>query len=386
MPHARPSVSVVAPGRVNLIGEHIDYVGGVVMPLAIDRHVRMRARVRPGDECRISTEISGEEKRGRIHYSDLSPRSEPGGAWLDYLVGVLALTRDEGAELPGLEVSIESDLSSGAGLSSSAALETAFSLALDTCAGLERTVLERARLCQRAEHEFAGVPCGIMDQLAVGAAREGTVLRLDCETGEWGHVKLPEDWSLVIADTGVKHALGDGEYRGRREDCEAVLERLGAKRFRDLAPEDIDAAAGKLGDRLHRRARHVVTEMARVRSFGEALEAADADLAGRLLLESHRSLRDDYEVSCRELDFLVEVAHSISPERGRIGSRMTGGGFGGSTISLVRRENAPEFRDELREKYREFFGRDLECFISRSVAGATVESADGSGANPPSQP
>lgn len=362
----------IAPGRINLIGEHIDYLGGEVMPAAIDRHIVIEAEPHAEPWCDIVAVVSGEERGGRIDFDDLSRFETPEERWLNYPLGVLALTREERGEIAGFSARITSDLPSGAGLSSSAALATSFSLLVDAFSGIERDLLDRAHLCQRAEHEFAGVPCGIMDQLAVGAGRADAVLRLNCETEQWSYVDLPPEWSLVIADTRVKHQLGDGEYRKRREDCDRILERLDRERFRDLSVGDLEQARDLLGDRLYRRARHVVTEMERVDRFGEALLSRDRQSIGQLLRGSHESLRDDYEVSCPELDALVEAAYEFGPERGLIGSRMTGGGFGGSTISLVARDSAESFRAHLGKNYREKFGRDLDCFITRSVDGASV--------------
>ncbi len=365
-------ICAIAPGRINLIGEHIDYLGGDVMPVAIDRYIVVESELHSQPCCEIIAEISGEERTCRIDFTELSRFESPADQWINYMVGVLALTKEGGGKLRGFSARISSDLPTGAGLSSSAALTTAFSLIVDAAAGVDRSLLERALLCQRAEHEYAGVPCGIMDQLAVGAGKANSVLHLNCETEEWSYVDFPPDWALVIADTHVKHQLGDGEYRKRREDCEQILQELARNDFQSLAESELDEQKDRLGNRLYRRARHVVTEMKRVKRFVEALDSRDRESVGSLLLESHRSLRDDYEVSCPELDLLVDSAYKFGSERGLIGSRMTGGGFGGSTISLVERESAEKFQDHLRKNYREKLGRDLDCFITSSVDGASV--------------
>jgi len=366
------TVWAVAPGRINLIGEHIDYLGGKVMPAAIDRHIAIEATPIFEDFCEVTTDFGGEERKGRIEFSDLRPRVAELEKWLNYFIGILHFTSEEGSRLSGFSARISSDLPPGAGLSSSAALETAFSLVLDSIAGVERTVLQRARLCQRAEHEFAGVPCGIMDQIAVGAGRAGTALCLDCDKEEWSEISLPSSWALLIADTGVQHSLGDGEYRKRREQCDRVLQILEADSFLEFTQEDLERNRDALGDLLFRRARHAVSEMERVDLLAEALEKQDAKSAGHYLRASHESLRDDYEVSCAELDALVDSAYEFGSERGLIGSRMTGGGFGGSTISLVEQDSAALLQEYLRKNYSEKFGRELNCFITRLVDGASV--------------
>lgn len=367
------SIHVVAPGRVNLIGEHIDYLGGKVMPVAIDRHISIHAKAHELPSCEIVAEFPGQERKAQIDFSNLERLEKKEEVWLNYLIGVLKLTADSGKGLCGFSARISSTLPTGAGLSSSAALETAFSMVVDSFSGVERNVLERARLAQKAEHDFAGVPCGIMDQIAVGAGRADSAIVLDCAKEDWSYVELPSSWSLLIADTGVKHALGDGEYRKRRDQCGQILRILKSNSFLHLTAEMLEKHRDSLGDVLYRRARHVISEMKRVDDFERALEQWNADLAGACLRSSHDSLRDDYEVSCPELDALVDCAYEFGSERGLIGSRMTGGGFGGSTISLVEASAASNLERHLRKNYVEMFGRELDCFITRSVDGASVE-------------
>lgn len=366
----RPETLVRAPGRVNLIGEHVDYLGGLVMPVAIEPGIVAAAARIEAPVIRVWTERSaGDEKPLTIPLDDLTPRSGS-DAWLNYLVGVLALLREAGVETPGFETVITADLPIGAGLSSSAALETVTALIVEALTGVSQDPVDRALLCQKAEHQFAGVPCGIMDQLAVGASRADHALMIDCRDLSLSPVRLPEGIALVVADSGVKHALGDGEYRKRREDCEAAATILGVPRLRDATLARIDAVADALGDRLHRRARHAVTEIARVREFARALETGDHPAIGRLMRAGHDSLRDDFEVSCAELDALVDAAYDYGPDRGLVGSRMTGGGFGGSTISLVREEAAPDFSRHLREQFTSLFGAAPRVFTTRATAGA----------------
>lgn len=366
----RAAVKIVAPGRINLIGEHIDYLDGEVMPVAIDRYIEMAAAPAPAGECEIFPAGLGVRSPVRFSTDDLSKRTSADENWLNYIVGVLQGYQSAGVVLPGFRAVIESSLPIGAGLSSSAALETAIAILVETFSGVEQDIVDRALICQRAEHEYAGVPCGIMDQLAVGAGREGQVIRLDCRDLTYKYYPVPEGVSILAADTGVKHALGDGEYRKRREDCEEALRILGKESFRGLEFGEIEKGREILGDRLFRRSLHAVGEMKRVEDFAKALSNGDEAKLGALMKEGHESLRDNYEVSCRELDVLVEAAYSFGPERGLVGSRMTGGGFGGSTVSLVKTEAAEELKQFLEKTYREKFGRELNCFITSAVDGA----------------
>lgn len=365
------TIRVTSPGRINLIGEHIDYLGGKVMPVAIEKHLTLHADRAPGRVVEVVAGAIGPGAPVVIDLDDLRRRTAPGELWLNYIIGVLAVYRGAGIELPGFSVSIDATLPTGAGLSSSAALETGIALVIEAFSGVEQDVVDRALLCQRAEHEFAGVPCGIMDQLAVGAGKDGHALLLDCADLSMRQVPVPEELAIVVADTGVKHALGDGEYRRRREDCEEVLKRLGASSFHELSMAHLGKDAVKLDEKLLRRARHAVTEMARVDAFAEALEASDHEALGQLMRAGHESLRFDYEVSCPELDYLVETAYRLPPEAGMVGSRMTGGGFGGSTVTLVRRELADSLVPRLEKSFQEKFGRSLNCFITSAVEGAT---------------
>jgi len=369
-------IAVRAPGRINLIGEHVDYLGGCVMPIAIDRHITLLAA--PTDSRRGEVQAAGFESGDPVAFDldDLPGRSGGDRVWLNYVLGVIQGYRHAGVAVPGFRASLSTDLPTGAGLSSSAALETAVALMVESLTGVSQDVVDRALICQRAEHEWAGVPCGIMDQLAVGAGRAGMALHLDCRDLAFDYCPLPRDVAVVTADTGVKHALGDGEYRERRESCEAALERLGTNSLRETTMDEVEAAEERLGPVLYRRARHAVSEMARVERFAEALRGGEVDALGSLMLESHRSMRDDYEISCAELDCLVDAACAFGPERGLIGSRMTGGGFGGSTVSLVQADAAEILREHLENSYREMFGRAPDCFITSAVDGAALVPVD----------
>ncbi|MCP5541859.1 MAG: galactokinase [Akkermansiaceae bacterium] len=367
-----PRIGVRAPGRINLIGEHIDYLDGWVLPAAIEPGISAFAAPIDSPEIRIHTSGgAGLPTRATVSLDNLHPRSGS-DRWLNYIVGVLALFRSRGVEFPGFELAIDGDLPIGAGLSSSAALETATALVAESLAGARLDPIERARICRQAEHEFAGVPCGIMDQLAVGACRAGHALWIDCRTLETRAIPLPDNVSLVVADTGVKHALADGAYRNRREACETAARLLGVDSLRDADPDQIDRKAEKLGEVVHRRARHAVSEMRRVHAFTQALESGDIAALGDIMREGHDSLRDDLEVSCAELDHLVNVAYEFGLERGLIGSRMTGGGFGGSTVSLVRSDAAPALMEHLAESFRARFGGRPRIFATAAADAARV--------------
>ena len=367
-----PDVLVRAPGRINLIGEHVDYLGGLVMPAAIDRAIIAAAGPIAEPVVRVWTELSGQKGAPiLISLDDLTPR-QGSDSWQNYLIGVLAVMRDAGVKLPGFEVALTADLPTGAGLSSSAALETATALIVEALTEVSQEPIKRALLCQKAEHDYAGVPCGIMDQLAVGACVAGHALMIDCRDLSLTPVPIPEGIAIVVADSRVKHALGDGEYRKRREDCEAAATMLGVPALRDATLAQVNAAAESLGDRLFRRARHAVTEIARVTEFAASLSGEDFSSAGRLMRASHDSLRDDFEVSCPELDALVEAAYDFGPERGLIGSRMTGGGFGGSTVSLVREDAKDAFMEHLKIEFSKKFTHPASLFTTRAADGARI--------------
>lgn len=365
-----PTISAVSPGRINLIGEHIDYLGGSVLPIAIDRHMSMLARPVDGNICRLWPVGLGIDSPAEIDLMNLMRRTDSSENWMNYIIGVLSGYRDAGVTFPAFEAAIFSNLPTGAGLSSSAALETATALVIESVSGVSQDVVDRALLCQRAEHEFAGVPCGIMDQLAVGACREDRAMLLDCGDLSMKHFPIPPGVEILVADTGVKHALGDGEYRRRREDCEEASRILQVDSLCNATLPDLEAAKEQLGQRLYARSRHAVTEAQRVVEFSAALERKDLETLGRTMRESHVSLRDDYEVSCEELDALVDAAYDFGSEL--VGSRMTGGGFGGSTVSLVQSDSAESLKVHLEKTYQEKFGRELNCFITSAAGGARL--------------
>jgi galactokinase len=359
-----------APGRVNLIGEHTDYNEGFVLPMAIDRETVAAVALRKDRKIRVYT-ANFDETAG----FDLAAEAErEEGFWLNYIEGVARILERKGFALKGTDMLIYSDIPTGAGLSSSAALETAAGLALSEISGrrVERATL--AEIGQMTEHEFVGAQVGIMDQFVSAHARTGHALLLDCRNLAYKHVPLDlKDFAVIICDTNVKHNLADSGYNTRRAECERAVELLKnflpeIKSLRDVGITELEKYAENLPETLRRRARHVVTENARTLRAAEALERNDSAGFGRLMRESHESLKNDYEVSCRELDILVEIAGKIE---GVAGSRMTGGGFGGSTVNLVARENLQNFERTTATEYRNQTGIEPTILVASASAGAS---------------
>jgi galactokinase len=325
-----------APGRVNLIGEFTDLNDGFVLPLALPFAAQACVARRGDNLVQVASAQrpeAGESPVVTARLDQLRPGATSG--WASYVLGPVWALRDAGAGLGGLEVYLDSDVPIGAGLSSSAALECSMALALRDLYGLELTLLELARLAQRAENEYVGVPTGIMDQTASLLCKAGHGLFLDTRSLEARQVPLdlePYGLTLLVVNTGVKHALGDSAYADRRRDCLRAAEELGVAALRDIAPEEMGVALAQLTDDVvRRRARHVITEDARVLEVVRLLESGRPAEVGPVLTDGHRSLRDDFEVSCAELDTVVDVAVA----NGALGARMTGGGFGGSAVVLL---------------------------------------------------
>ena len=368
-----PRWIVRAPGRINLIGEHIDYLGGTVMPAAIDRNLTMAVRSNGTELINIwSSEQQVEDAPVGFGLSDLKP-FEGDLYWLNYIGGVVEMLRRDGLEPIGFDALIRSDLPAGAGLSSSAALETATALAVECITGQQLDPLRRAELCRQAEHGFAGVPCGIMDQIAVGLGRKNHALMLDCSNASFAPVQIPEGIAILVSDTRVNHALGDGEYQKRRESCDQALQIFAKSSWGEVSLDDLETHKSELGPLLNRRARHVVSEMARVSEMSNALASGNLKQVAETMKSGHESLRDDFEVSCPELDLLVESAYDFGTGRGLVGARMTGGGFGGSTISLVREEAAESLKFHLEDRFRARFNSESNCFITQAADGASAQ-------------
>jgi galactokinase len=362
-----------APGRVNLIGEHTDYNDGFVFPMAIEPHVLLACRSRDDGEVRLaSTAFPGEIVSFSVQ-SKVAP-GEP--TWANYSRGVAAELLGAGIPLTGMEALIANTLPVGGGLSSSAAIEVATAQAFLTLAGLKMDPGRVALLCQKAEHEFVGVPVGIMDMTAVVASRAGHAMLLDCRDLTKQFVLLDDrELRVVIVNSMVKHELTGGEYAQRRKECEQGVahfkrENPSVRALRDVTLRQLESAREQLPRVVYRRCRHVITENARTTEAAAALGRRDYERAGELMRESHRSLREDYEVSVPELDLLVEEAMRV---KGVYGSRMTGGGFGGCTVSLVQPRAVDGFVEHVRRAYQQSsFGKTPDVYVTTATAGVTV--------------
>ena len=360
-----------APGRVNLIGEHTDYNEGFVMPAAIDLACRVAVAGREDHRLVVQSENLNESVN-----IDLEQSPVRRGRWSDYVQGVAVMLEQSGRRLRGADLLIQSGVPIGSGLSSSAAIEVATGLALLSSSGLEIDRLELARLCQRAENEFVGARCGIMDQFAACFGQAGHALLLDCRSLEYRALPLPRELSLVICDSGIRHEVAAGEYNARRAECEAGVRTLARRQpairaLRDATLEDLEHTHSELGDVVYRRCRHVVTENKRVLEAATALEQGDLQSLRRLMAESHRSMRDDFEISCEELDLLVELADKLP---GVFGARMTGGGFGGCTINLVETARVAELTAQVAQGYERATGKPAKIYVCRAETGAQEES------------
>jgi galactokinase len=369
-----PRWLAAAPGRVNLIGEHTDYNGGFVLPMAIARHVVIAAA--PAAESAPS--------RVRVHSSTLDQTVDvplagpvlPGEPrWANYLRGVIAGFQCAGFAPPSLDLWVASTLPVGAGLSSSAALEVATATLLEAATGAALEARAKAHLCRRAEQDYARVPCGLMDQLASVLGDESGPMLIDC-TSE-GAVLVPladAETSVLICNSNVTHTLADGAYAERRAQCAEAARVLGVPLLRGATLPALAAAREAMDPVAYRRARHVIMENARTLAMARALAAGDLATAGRRMYESHRSLRDDFEVSCPELDALVDAAAEIGEAGGVWGARLTGGGFGGCAVALVRRERIPQVKATLAAEYRRRTGLVLTAFVSRPARGTHLVS------------
>lgn len=357
-----------APGRVNLIGEHTDYNDGFVLPMAINCETAVAAAARDDRRVRaFSLELDT-----AAEYDLDRPGRKQRNSWLDYVEGVAQALESRGVRLRGADLMIDSNVPVGAGLSSSAALEVSVGLALTIVSEAEVNKATLALAGQQAEHEYVGIKCGIMDQFTAALARAGHALLIDCRTLDTQYIPLTGSRACIaICDTRVKHELAASEYNTRRTQCEhgvAILrESLPEIRaLRDVSAADFRSLEGHLPDPVRRRCRHVITENARTLAAAEALTVGDLDEMGRLMFLAHASIRDDFGVSCAELDLLVEIAQSI---KGVIGARMTGGGFGGCTVNLVSRETLEEFRERISREYKRKTHTDLAIYVSEAAEG-----------------
>jgi galactokinase len=357
-----------APGRVNLIGEHTDYNEGFVLPAAINYSSLVAIAPRAGRIITIRSEHFDECVK-----IDLDEGLRPVGNWSDYLAGVCWVLKNEGFDSPGADILVSSDVPVGAGLSSSAAVEVSMGYALLKSWGLTVDRKWLALACQRAENEFAGAHCGIMDQFVACHGLEDHAIMLDCRSLEHRAIPISPAMRLVVCNTMVRHSIATGEYNARRAECEESVRVLaedipGLRSLRDVSLAQLNDHVEQLGAILCRRARHVVTENERVLKFAAALARGETQALKSLMMESHESMRDDYEVSCKELDIMVEIA---SRQKGFLGGRMTGGGFGGCTVNLVEAGHAEGFKSSMTLDYFASTGIQPDVYICRASEGAS---------------
>ncbi|MGA8044047.1 MAG: galactokinase [Terracidiphilus sp.] len=364
---AEPAI-FVAPGRVNLIGEHTDYAEGFVMPAAIE--FATLAAISPRSDGKV---VLFSENFGTEHVFDAAALPDQHSKhWTDYPLGVLAVLAGEGHKIPGLSLSLWGDVPLGSGLSSSAAIEVATALAVTSLIGVEYPGPVLARLCQRAENEFVGANCGIMDQFISANGAEDHALLLDCRDLSFKLAPIPHSVALVIANTMVKHSVAGGEYTSRRAEVEeacAVIarHRPEVKFLRDATPDDLARWGSEMAPNALKRARHVITENLRTVAAADALMRHDLKELGRLMAEAHTSYSRDFEGSCVEADAMVALAQDLP---GLIGARLTGGGFGGCTINLVEAAHAAEFAEALAARYTSEIGIVPQIHICHASGGA----------------
>jgi galactokinase len=357
-----------APGRVNLIGEHTDYNEGFVMPAAIDFSTSVAIAAR--DDRRIVIRSENFSETAELDLDQ--PPARGFGHWSDYSFGVAVKLEAAGQRLRGANILVRGEVPIGSGLSSSAAIEVATGFALLDIAGARVDRLELAKVCQQAENEFVGMRCGLMDQFISCLGQTGRALMIDCRSLTYQPLPLPENVKLVVCNTMVKHELAASEYNARRAECEDGVRLLARElsevgSLRDATIADLERLADELPTVVYRRCHHVVAENARVVEAASALKREDLKTFGELMGESHRSLRDDYEVSCQELDVMVDIANKAE---GVFGARMTGGGFGGCTVNLVRSESVESFKVDVTKDYAQAIGREPEIYVCSPAQGA----------------
>ena len=350
-----PGTLYASAGRINLIGEHTDYNGGFVFPGAIDKVIMAEIRPNGLGKCRVfSIDIDEYVEFG------LDEADAPSQGWARYVFGICREIIKRGGKVEGFDAVFAGNVPLGAGLSSSAALESCFAFALnDLFNGNSIDKFELARIGQSTEHNYCGVNCGIMDQFASVFGRKGNLIRLDCRSMEYEYFPFnPEDYRLVLVDSRVKHELKDSPYNRRRESCERVAKRLGIETLRDATMEALDAVRSDITAEDYFRAKFVIEEKDRVLAVCDALEKGDYETVGRKMYETHRGLSKDYEVSCEELDWLNDLAR----ECGVTGSRIMGGGFGGCTINLVRNDLHDRFVEEAKVRFKEKYGHEPKVY------------------------
>jgi galactokinase len=371
-----PSVLARAPGRVNLLGEHVDYNEGFVLPVAIDRAVQVA--VAPTSDEIVTLVALDLNERVSFSLDRLGEKIDVNGdrlpTWARYPAGVAYVLKQEGLAVRGVRGVFTSDVPIGAGLSSSAAVEVAFAVTWRSLGEWKRDALQLAQLCQRAENQYVGVNCGLMDQFASACGMEGDALYFDTRSLEWQPVPLPPRTAVVIADSGVRRSLAASAYNERRASCEQAVEILrqympNIHSLRDVSSVEFAAYSEFLPPTVRKRTEHVIKEIARVQDAVIALRRGDAQLFGGLMYSGHASLRDLYEVSCPELDALVNIARQ---QPGCFGARLTGAGFGGCTVNLVEEASAQAFIQNLKVAYQEQTGRQAQVYLCKASAGAST--------------
>ena len=363
-----PSFLARAPGRVNLIGDHTDYNDGFVLPMAIDREVWLAVRAR--SDRRVAVYSMDFEEDASFGLDDGAARR---GGWVEYLRGVAWALEEDGRPTRGWEGVAAGDVPVGAGLSSSAALELAAARTFSAVSGVVWQPVAMARIAQRAENEWVGVNCGIMDQLISAAGAAGHALLIDCRSLETELVVVPDSVAVVVLDTGTRRGLVDSAYNERRAQCEAAARFFGVRALRDVDIATFSAREAELDAITRKRARHVITENARTLEAARLLARGEVAGVGALMDESHASLRDDFEVSRKELDLMVELARR---DDACLGARMTGAGFGGCAVALVRRQGADALARSVSRAYTEAVGLKPSVYVCAASPGASVESLD----------
>jgi galactokinase len=364
-----------APGRVNLIGEHTDYNDGFVMPAALEFATLVAAAPRHDRRINLYSMIMDEAREFDLDTASAGGRHE----WSDYVFGVAVMLEKSGRRLVGADLVVLTNVPLGSGLSSSAALEVSAAHALVTAAGLPFEPVEIAKICQRAENDYVGMRCGVMDQYVSACGVAGAALLIDCRSLESRDVPIAPNLRLLVANSNVRHQHAGGEYNARREACEEGVRLLRPylgpiEALRDVSPADLESHSRALPELVYRRCRHIVTENARVLEAERALKAGDFVACGKAMNASHASMRDDFEITCPEIDFLVGLAQR---QPGVYGSRMTGGGFGGCTVSLIEASAVERVSKLIAEGYPAGAGREADVFVCSPSSGAGLVPLEG---------
>jgi len=374
---ADPAHIALAPGRVNLIGEHTDYNDGFVLPVAINFHTCVAASPRPDRKISV---VAHDENSQQVEFEiDASPEFDTKAPWSNYVRGVVAELLHAGFRLHGANLAISGNVPLGAGLSSSAALEISVIAALTHLSQEPITASEAARIGQAAENNFVGCQCGIMDQMISAAGQTGKAMLLDCRDLSIANAILPDQLAIVVINSNLQRALVDGEYNARREQCETAAAHFNVSALRDITLEELMDQQQALDKVVFRRARHVVTENKRTTDMNNALSASDLPAIARLMADSHASMRDDFEITTPEIDGLVEIVSEVIGNSG--GVRMTGGGFGGCVVALTPKTRVTEVISAVEKNYPQIANREAEVFVCEATQGAfanTIEQPGGS--------